>query len=137
MSPTLSQQRELPCTLKDKSHRGTEPESRDGSPANSATSSQCDPRQTFNFMGPQSPHPEKEEVGQDNIHVSSSFLLNLKKFKWRERLKTKVQKFSSSLGQEAGIAEAYMGKPHRNRTLPCPHQWGWHRAWQALDQQGV
>lgn len=32
MSPTLSQQQELPCTLKDKSHRGTEPESRDGSP---------------------------------------------------------------------------------------------------------
>lgn len=115
MSPTLSQQREVPCTLKDKSHRGTEPESRDGSPANSATSSQCDPRQTFNLTGPQSPHPEKEEVGQDNIRVSSSFLLNLKKFKWRERLKTKAQKFSSSLGQEAGTAEA--GSPIG--TGPC------------------
>ena len=55
-------------------------------------------------------------------------LLNLKKFKWRERLRTKAHKFSSSLGQEAGTAE--VGSP--TGTGPCSHPWGWHRAWPAL-----
>ena len=117
MSPTLSQQRELPCTLNVKSHRGTEPESRDRSletlpPVHSVTPGKHSTSQGLSLLILKKKRWDKITFASLPVYASKSEKIQVE----RERLRAKAQKFSSSLGQEAGTAE--VGSP--TGTGPCP-----------------